>query len=952
MLVFRITGQKIDLERREVVADEQVAFVNLLFLFTPEWEQIDKVAQFKQGENVYNVHIGKGNVAQCTLPSEITNGQTSISIFGYHDEVRATTATLEFRVCRSGFSDSGSVPIPPTPDLYAQLLKKIDGKIASLHDGKDGKDGENGKSAYEIAVQNGYDGTETDWLESLKGQKGDIGEPGAAGAKGDPGEKGDQGKPGTPGEKGERGEKGEKGDAGTPGKDGVNGKDGTNGVDGKNGTDGYSPTATVTKTDAGAVISITDKNGTTTATVKNGVGEKTAEYGEIFNTYSGEYANKATGNHSHAEGHGTTASGDYSHAEGYNTQASNTCSHTEGSDCIASEGFSHAEGYSTQASGSCSHSEGYQTIASGGHSHAEGSDCIASGLWSHAEGRNTKASGEEAHAEGECTIAAGSCQHASGKYNLEDVDNKYAFIIGNGKVDTEKKELIRSNAFAIDWNGKIYVNNSTDGVDVSDVYYNINELQSRFDDTCSAKTVYVDAVNGSDTQDGSTQANALQTLDNALQRVQYAKKAMIYLAAGTYTVPDKTLTLLGRDVRIYGDTAATTTLQGNLVCENSFLLMRRVTIDSTDSTTASPTENTITLQYRSAIRMVDCTINTAGKNAINITEMSNANFVGTTFRGASQYAVYVRGLSDAKIYTCTDETTKGVHAGGGSIVYINNATGASFPYTNDSNEMVFINGQQILPQPCSIQFRHGKGKFTATATGTNITWQYGGQQVQGSNCTFDVKSDNGLITLECDTLEAFTIQNDAANKIDLSDLGGKITNKLSLGNCPNITGDLSDLCGKITNWLTLDGCANITGDLSDLGGKITNVLNLANCPNITGDLSDLCGKITNKLSLANCPNITGDLSDLCGKITGTLVLSNCPNITGVYSGTKYPKEVSMSKTAITSADMDANLINFAASGVKSGRFTAIGMKRTAASDDAVATLVANGWTVSGLTKEG
>lgn len=270
MLVFRITGQRIDLERREVVADEQVAFVNLLFLFTPEWEQIDKVAQFKQGENVYNVHIGKGNVAQCTLPAEITNGQTSISIFGYHDEVRATTATLEFRVCRSGFSDSGSVPIPPTPDLYAQLLKKIDGKIASLHDGKDGKDGENGKSAYEIAVQNGYDGTETDWLESLKGQKGDTGEPGATGAKGDHGEKGDQGEPGTPGEKGERGEKGEKGDAGTPGKDGVNGKDGTNGVDGKNGTDGYSPTATVTETDAGAVISITDKNGTTTATVKNG----------------------------------------------------------------------------------------------------------------------------------------------------------------------------------------------------------------------------------------------------------------------------------------------------------------------------------------------------------------------------------------------------------------------------------------------------------------------------------------------------------------------------------------------------------------------------------------------------------------------------------------------------------------------------------------------------------
>ena len=216
------------------------------------------------------------------------------------------------------------------------------------------------------------------------------------------------------------------------------------------------------------------------------------------------------------------------------------------------------------------------------------------------------------------------------------------------------------------------------------------------------KTIYVNADTGSDARDGTSEAKALQTLSRALQFTQYAGKAVIYLAAGTYTVPDKTLTLLGRDVRIYGDTAATTILQGNLVCENSFLLMRRVTIDSTDSTTANPTANTITLQYRAAIRMVDCTINTAGKNAINITEMSNANFVGTTFRGASQYAVYVRGLSDAKIYTCTDETTKGVHAGGGSIVYINNATGTSFPYTNDSSEIVFVDGRQVLPKTTTV----------------------------------------------------------------------------------------------------------------------------------------------------------------------------------------------------------------------------------------------------------
>lgn len=42
------------------------------------------------------------------------------------------------------------------------------------------------------------------------------------------------------------------------------------GGSGSTGEDGYSPTASVTETDAGVVITITDKNGTTTATVTNG----------------------------------------------------------------------------------------------------------------------------------------------------------------------------------------------------------------------------------------------------------------------------------------------------------------------------------------------------------------------------------------------------------------------------------------------------------------------------------------------------------------------------------------------------------------------------------------------------------------------------------------------------------------------------------------------------------
>ncbi|WP_297095616.1 hypothetical protein [uncultured Draconibacterium sp.] len=42
-------------------------------------------------------------------------------------------------------------------------------------DGADGADGDDGLSAYEVAVQNGFSGTEAEWLASLKGDDGDPG---------------------------------------------------------------------------------------------------------------------------------------------------------------------------------------------------------------------------------------------------------------------------------------------------------------------------------------------------------------------------------------------------------------------------------------------------------------------------------------------------------------------------------------------------------------------------------------------------------------------------------------------------------------------------------------------------------------------------------------------------------------------------------------------------------
>lgn len=57
-----------------------------------------------------------------------------------------------------------------------------------------GAQGIQGLSAYQVAVQHGFEGTEDEWLISLKGEKGETG---PKGDKGDTGEKGEKGDPGS-----------------------------------------------------------------------------------------------------------------------------------------------------------------------------------------------------------------------------------------------------------------------------------------------------------------------------------------------------------------------------------------------------------------------------------------------------------------------------------------------------------------------------------------------------------------------------------------------------------------------------------------------------------------------------------------------------------------------------------------------------------------------------------
>ena len=303
MMKFLVKQQKIEALEREVIASDQIAFVSVKFVFDGAWKTLHKVVQFTQCEETYNLVLGIEGTT-CLLPSELHPGAVKMSLFGYDAEsdttLRATTVPVTLHIRPSGFVADGDTPIPPTLDLYTQLLKKLDEKAAGLQNGKDGfspkvkaeqmksgvvitivdADGEtsatlhhgangekgtDGKSAYQIAVEQGYQGSESDWLSSLKGDKG---EKGNTGAKGNPGQDGADGKSAyaiavehgyedseeksLKGEKGDTGERGEKGDAGVAGKD------------------GFSPIAAVAKDGSAVTITITDVNGTTTVTLTEG----------------------------------------------------------------------------------------------------------------------------------------------------------------------------------------------------------------------------------------------------------------------------------------------------------------------------------------------------------------------------------------------------------------------------------------------------------------------------------------------------------------------------------------------------------------------------------------------------------------------------------------------------------------------------------------------------------
>ena len=169
MIKFLVKGQNIETLEHEIIAADQIAFVKVHFAFDNSWKPLHKVVQFTQDENTYNRVLG----TSCFLPSELLTGTVKMSLFGYDaassETVRATTVVKTLHIRSSGFDGENS-NVPPTPDLYQQLLQDTGTDLAANYYDTGYKAYRSGD--YETAIENltkavSYDETNSEALYAL-----------------------------------------------------------------------------------------------------------------------------------------------------------------------------------------------------------------------------------------------------------------------------------------------------------------------------------------------------------------------------------------------------------------------------------------------------------------------------------------------------------------------------------------------------------------------------------------------------------------------------------------------------------------------------------------------------------------------------------------------------------------------------------------------------------------
>lgn len=150
--------------------------------------------------------IALGSFSECTSSDEVSVGNAGYGISrrvtnlanGINDTDAASVGQLRTiaTAIGGGANFVNGFFVPPTITLSSgnthnnvtAAIYDLDGRLHSLEQnpasGPQGPAGPAGASAYQVAVSNGFAGSEADWLASLKGDRGDAGPQGPAGQDG------------------------------------------------------------------------------------------------------------------------------------------------------------------------------------------------------------------------------------------------------------------------------------------------------------------------------------------------------------------------------------------------------------------------------------------------------------------------------------------------------------------------------------------------------------------------------------------------------------------------------------------------------------------------------------------------------------------------------------------------------------------------------------------------
>ena len=123
--LLRITNKIEALGIWDSIPSDSINSVVIEFEFAEDWKNLLCVAQFTQGEKTYNVVIENN---RCVLPTELKIGTVVLSVYGTKTDgtpFRETSIPFCFEIYDAGFSSTAETPIPPTPDLYEQLIDKF-----------------------------------------------------------------------------------------------------------------------------------------------------------------------------------------------------------------------------------------------------------------------------------------------------------------------------------------------------------------------------------------------------------------------------------------------------------------------------------------------------------------------------------------------------------------------------------------------------------------------------------------------------------------------------------------------------------------------------------------------------------------------------------------------------------------------------------------------------------